>query len=183
LLQVLIAIFDVDDFPKILTCQHLKNYNFAFVIDNKIKLAFRDWQYTNYVEIKNKLGMPIFVYDYKNFAVENACSCYRKSFYYFEIFEKFNIWKPVVITSIDYVQHSNMFAEKIHNMERLHDGILLDDDLAVAFYWYMAMRFCHAVDDRINKKVERYNQLDLLELLEKGEHDELPPMPYGLVEL
>ena len=47
----------------------------------------------------------------------------------------------------------------------------------------MAMRFCHAVDDRINKKVERYNQLDLLELLEKGEHDELPPMPYGLVEL
>ncbi len=183
MLQVLIAIFDVDDFPKILTCQHLKNYNVAFVIDNKIKLAFRDWQYTNYVEIKNKLGMPIFVYDYKNFAVENACSCYRKSFYYFEIFEKFNIWKPVVITSIDYVQHSNMFAEKIHNMERLHDGILLDDDLAVAFYWYMAMRFCHAVDDRINKKVERYNQLDLLELLEKGEHDELPPMPYGLVEL
>ena len=182
-MQVLVTINDPTDFPKLLTNEDIHKHNFAVVIDKRIKLAYRDWQYQNYVDIKERFQEPVYVYDYGHYADIGACASYRKSFYYFQVFQKFDLWKPVVITRIDYVKHSDMLSEKIHNTPKLHDGLLLDNDLAVSFYWYMAMRFCHAVDDRDKKQIIKYNQLQLLQALARGEHNELAPMDFAVVDL
>lgn len=188
-MQVLITINDVSDFAKLLTNQHIHEHNFAVVIDKKIKLAYRDWQYQNYNTIKETFNEPVYVYDYIDYTDVGACAGYRKAFYYFQVFEKFDIWKPVVITKIDYVQHADLLAEKVEkaienqSLGPIGDGVLLNDDLAICFYWYMAVRFCHAVDDRDKKQITKYNQLQLIQALARGEHDELDPMDFALVDL
>ncbi len=182
-MQILITINDISDFPKLLTNEHIQKHNFAVVLDKRIKLAYRDWQYQNYSAIKERFQTPVYVYDYLDYSDIGACASYRKAFYYFQVFEKFDLWKPVVITRIDYVKHANLLAKKVEWRGTVHDGILLDNDLAVSFYWYMAMRFCHAVEDRDKKQIMKYNQLQLLQALARGEHDELDPMDYALVDL
>lgn len=182
-MQVLVTINDPKDFAKLLTNEDIHKHNFAVVIDKRIKLAYRDWQYQNYVAIKERFEDPVYVYDYGDYEDIGACASYRKSFYYFQVFDKFDLWKPVVITKIDYVKHADFLSEKVHETKQIHDGILLDNDLAVSFYWYMAIRFCHAVEDRDRKHAKKYNQLHLLQVLARGEHDELPPMDFAVVDL
>ena len=70
-MQVLITINDVSDFAKLLTNQHIHEHNFAVVIDKKIKLAYRDWQYQNYNTIKETFNEPVYVYDYIDYT--DAC--------------------------------------------------------------------------------------------------------------
>jgi len=182
-MQVLIPITDTSDFSKILKNSYILKHNFAFVIDNNIKLAYRDWQYQNYTAIKEKFSEPLYVYDYGNFKDIGECHSYRKAFYYFKTFGKFVEGDPVVIANIDYVKYADALAEVVEEDPKTHDGILLDNDSVIAFYWYMAGRFCHAVDDKDKKNIIHYDHLELLKTLARGEHSELWSKDYSVIEL
>ena len=66
-MQVLVTINDPKDFAKLLTNEDIHKHNFAVVIDKRIKLAYRDWQYQNYVAIKERFEDPVYVYDYGDY--------------------------------------------------------------------------------------------------------------------